>query len=83
MIFYERWVRMWFGIPASDITPDDVNTSMNNAYQLGFQNGVASGELRGRQMLLQEIEIALAARGRTLADIEPEEIAAQKTKVVH
>jgi hypothetical protein len=79
MSWFEFWIRMW----TPKATPEVTQADLDIAYQLGFKNGMASGEYRGRAQLLQEIEITLAARGRTLADLEPEELQAQKIKVVH
>lgn len=74
-----RWLRRLAGLPEVDVT----NTDMNNAYQLGFQNGAAAGEYRGRTQVIQELEIVLASRGRVLADLEPDEVALAKQRTVH
>lgn len=79
MSFFNRWCRRRLGLPEEDITQLDLNT----AYQLGFQNGRACGEMHGRSGALLELELALAARGKVLNDVEPEEVARAKSRSVH
>jgi hypothetical protein len=72
-----RWLRS--GAPEVDITQADMDT----AYQLGFQNGRACGELNGRTQVVQELEIILASRGRVLADVQADEVDLAKMRTVH
>jgi hypothetical protein len=79
-----RWWRgdsTWLAVPAAPVSV--TRSEMDTAYQLGFQNGRACGELNGRTQIIQELEIVLASRGRVLADVQPEEVDLAKQRTVH
>lgn len=79
MTLFSRWMRRLMGIPEILPTQEDLNT----AYQLGFQNGRACGELNGRNCVILELELGLAARGKVLNEAEPEDVQAAKLRTVH
>lgn len=74
-----RLGRKLLGLPEVDIT----QTDLNNAFQLGFQNGKACGELGGRNGVILEMELILAAKGKVLNDAEAEDVQAAKLRTVH
>lgn len=63
-------------VPATDICP-------NTAYQIGFQNGVAVGEIRGRHQTIAELEQRLAAENRSLDDVDADDLKLAKARICH
>jgi hypothetical protein len=78
-----RGERTWLAVPAATTQVPVTQTDMETAYQLGFQNGRACGELNGRTQVVQELEIILASRGRVLADVQQEEVDLAKMRTLH
>jgi hypothetical protein len=75
--------RTWLAVPAAPTPVPITQADMDTAYQLGFQNGRACGELNGRTQVVQELEIILASRGRVLADVQADEVDLAKLRTVH
>lgn len=73
-----RFLHFWFfgcvEEPAKEITPTE-------AYQAGFANGAACGELRGRNAAITELELILAAKGK--GEFEVEDVAKLRHRTFH
>lgn len=61
----------------------EANPVVNAAYQVGWQNGYWSGVLKGRNDVIEALEFDLAARGKTLDELEPAHLRAVKVKGIH
>ena len=79
MSAFKLWCRRMLGLPEVDIT----NTDLNLAYQMGFQNGKACGEIGGREAAIRELELLLASRGKMPADFESADLTLLRQRTFH